>query len=360
MSRRNSVRVCSFSAVVFIALLSSGCVSWITVEKAGPKVLGFRYSLPQTFLFVKPGADGGITVEDVYLPDPNNEYAVRAVSFLSVDQFDMTIENGLLKKAIYNSNTAAIASQLAASAGAIGQTHLQTSAAAQKAEAAKAAAALQAKVAAEQQLEAAKEELAALEKEGLPATDPRLINARLAIARAETALRQKAAVLSGFNAPDDPQERPELPSAWGPVLFQVVEDEGTDGVRLVLVEPQMRFETYKPTVKVPAPTDPRIRLSGSPVVRPNDKGHLTLAVASDLALRSLDPGGHKLLVIPSGKDLATSNPVRMALQPDGKIVLVELDRGTPDGDYWLWIAVNYGTDAAPKATVGKVQIAVAR
>src|SRR5205814_3990913 len=71
--------------VVIITAMLSGCTR-LCVQKvpsdpaAASTVQGVRYSLPRTFLSLTPQADGTLTVEDSYLPDSQNTYAVQASS----------------------------------------------------------------------------------------------------------------------------------------------------------------------------------------------------------------------------------------------------------------------------------------
>ena len=80
------------------ALLLAACTTIIDVERYTGREQGLRYSLPATYLLVTPKADGSATYEWVSLPDPGNEYVVRATSWLSKYTLDLTFDNGMLAK----------------------------------------------------------------------------------------------------------------------------------------------------------------------------------------------------------------------------------------------------------------------
>jgi hypothetical protein len=91
----------SCDRVVSAALLLvgvAGCTTIIDVERYTGTQQGLRYSLPATYLLVTPKSDGSATYEWVSLPDPGNEYVVRATSWLSKYTLDLTFDNGMLTK----------------------------------------------------------------------------------------------------------------------------------------------------------------------------------------------------------------------------------------------------------------------
>ncbi len=94
MRRRRDLVHCAALLVVGVA----GCTTIIDVERYTGTQQGLRYSLPATYLLVTPKADGSATYEWVSLPDPGNEYVVRATSWLSKYTLDLTFDNGMLTK----------------------------------------------------------------------------------------------------------------------------------------------------------------------------------------------------------------------------------------------------------------------
>jgi hypothetical protein len=84
------------AALLLVAV--AGCTTIIDVERYTGTQQGLRYSLPATYLLVTPKADGSATYEWVSLPDPGNEYVVRATSWLSKYTLDLTFDNGMLAK----------------------------------------------------------------------------------------------------------------------------------------------------------------------------------------------------------------------------------------------------------------------
>ncbi len=117
--------------------LLCGCMTWVEVTKtSGPDdkaTPGIRYALPVPFLVLTPRNDGGVDVAVKYLPDPDNEYAVRTWSLFSNYTLDLALEGGLLSQVTYKPNTTAVASQLVQTAGSLAQAKIEANAAAEKA-----------------------------------------------------------------------------------------------------------------------------------------------------------------------------------------------------------------------------------
>ena len=105
--------------VLAAALLLTGCVSIVNVQKASTaKEAGIHYFLPQVFIKVTPTADGNVTVEKLFLADPEQEYVISARSLLGSYTIDVNrSEVGLLETVSFNSDSSAIPKALATSLG---------------------------------------------------------------------------------------------------------------------------------------------------------------------------------------------------------------------------------------------------
>lgn len=115
----NLARFC-FTLAAAVGLI--GCAS-LNVTKVTPEnsktAAGIRYSLPKPFIQVVPQADDTIQVDVIYLPDPNNTYAVEASSTLSSHTFQTALDQGGMLSAVeFKQNTSVVGQQAAASAGA--------------------------------------------------------------------------------------------------------------------------------------------------------------------------------------------------------------------------------------------------
>jgi hypothetical protein len=113
-------------AFCFLVMLS-GCAAGVTSTKVAPGSTqeGFRIKLPAPFIVGRPNPAGEIDWKIEYLPDPDQEYAVHAWTFLARNNSSFTrTRSGLLKAATLDMDTTAVATQLAKSAGVIGSTAL--------------------------------------------------------------------------------------------------------------------------------------------------------------------------------------------------------------------------------------------
>jgi hypothetical protein len=189
VERRRDLLLCAALLLVGVA----GCTTIIDVERYTGTQQGLRYSLPATYLLVTPKADGSATYEWVSLPDPANEYVVRATSWLSKYTLDLTFDNGMLTKVTSKQD----ATDVPVKAIQAAQT---------------------------------------------------VYAARVAAAAARAA---SGAAVSGAEVGRAATPAPEatgIGQAWGPVLFKVVVT--ADDVMLVAVNPQQAFDTV--TVVKPA------------------------------------------------------------------------------------------------------------
>jgi hypothetical protein len=367
--------------IIAISGVMSGCVSWLSVEKVteetGSRNTGIRYYLPQPFIRVTPQADGSIEVQELFLPDPKEQYAIDVVSLLSNHTLDITLEGGFLKKIQLDAKSAEVAKALIESGGKLAEAKLTTNAEVEKA-------AANAKNAAEgerqKKIATAQATLANEER------DLAVINAKLEVLRArpqsadrdrqildleleraekqalvDAARSSLSTVSSGaFLAPGAKKEKED--PAYSPVLFRVVPDG--DGVKLVVApfrvssgngsgktENQLPIDTYQKPTKQPEKkvTQISIGYAEDAVVVPKN-GRLTLVLtASDSLVVSGIPARvieTKLLSLPNRDDV--SSRVRSAIvRATGKDVIVEFAPDTPDGDYELSLSIEIGPPGDP-------------
>src|SRR5262245_33463971 len=374
---------CCFSLA--ISGVMSGCVSWLSVEKVtketGSRNTGIRYYLPQPFIQVTPQADGSIEVQEVFLPNPNEQYAIDVVSLLSNHTLDIRLEGGFLKTIQLDAKSAEVAKALIESGGRLAETKLNTDADLEKA-------AATAKNAAENErqkkIEGAQGTLANAER------DLAVVNAKLEVQRARPqsadrdkeilaleltraekqafvdAARSSLSTLSSgaFLAPKKEKEDP----AYSPVLFRVVPDG--NGVKLVVApfrvssgdgsgktENQLPIDTYQKPTKQPEKKVEIINIGYAvdAVVVPKD-GRLTLALtASDSLVVSGIPARvqekeTKLVSLPNRDDV--SSRVRSVIvRANGKDVIVEFAPDTPAGDYQLTLVIHIGPTEDPTSIV---------
>ncbi len=107
--------------VALAALLTLSCTTTVNVERIVPGSEvppGIPYYLPAPFLKVTPAADGTVTVDIVYLPDPDRQYAVAARTVLAKYKLLVELDDyQLLKKVDLTGSSADVAEQVAKSAG---------------------------------------------------------------------------------------------------------------------------------------------------------------------------------------------------------------------------------------------------
>ncbi len=107
-------------AIALLTLSVPGCTS-ITVHRidsSQSEELGVRYSLPKPFLLVTPQEDGSVTAKVLYLPDPDHTYAISAGTVAGTYSLRTSLSpEGFLEKVRFSADDAAVAAQLAESAG---------------------------------------------------------------------------------------------------------------------------------------------------------------------------------------------------------------------------------------------------
>ena len=105
-SRNLGKYICFLGCLSFFAL--SGCTTLMSGDPATKDGAGIRYSLPAPHIFLNPQADGTITVEVKYLPDPNNTYTLNIDSYLSNTTFNVGLENGMLTSLALDSKSSEV------------------------------------------------------------------------------------------------------------------------------------------------------------------------------------------------------------------------------------------------------------
>lgn len=347
-----------------------GCISIVSVEKATPKSEGVRYFLPEVFIKVSLKPDGTLAVEPVYLPDPSNEYVVSAKSLFGNYTLDLNrTEEGFLGMVTMESDTSAVAKQLATSYGNVRAAQIDAQAAKAKADAAaakdasdKAKAALdtadKARKDAGTAVDVAQRKLQLLQqrsREAAPPTDieDQVLAARLALAEAEAkrdaaesayasllgssidaAGRGPAAASSLDEAREMKLTHPlieQQPTAPGPMFYRVVMDEKSAG--LVEAFPQGRLVTWQP----PIAPDFDV-LPASIVIRPESGTNaLTATIKSNYPVIDVQVSRF------SRGDVDLRREPLVALQSDHVSVKIDMPKDTPKGQYTLETIFRIGT-----------------
>jgi hypothetical protein len=292
--------------LALLGLLGAGCITKINVRKVSDadRTKGIRYSLPATFLVGFPKSDGTIEFTNVFLPDPENTYAVDSWSLMAKYKLDLAISDGLLAKVDSAQHSDEIAKSLIESGGNLGGQLLTEGKKAQK-EAADAAA-KEKKDAADSAQKKVDDALAALDQaraaehsaedaltkaqnadrlnskqETLLAIENAKVDLNRAIQKQQDAEHNLAAAQAGqqvvtarIAAGNIPKtEGAKFSSAWGPVVYRVVNADG--GVKLVPAKfvvatdapsKQIQMATSKKVSAVATNPLPKLTIEGSPTV----------------------------------------------------------------------------------------------
>jgi hypothetical protein len=348
----NSTRRCMF--VFVIAFTLCGCSTTLNVEKVGAnKPEGFHYSLPVSLLQVCPGAQGTISVKEVFLPDPANQYAISASSVISKFNLDVTVEDGLLTKFSWKPDSSGVAEKLVETGGNLAKTQIETQAKAEELKATKIAeaekerkAALEAADkairAAELELSTAKAGLAVLQ--GRTGVDDELLAAEIAVAQAEAKLaavkedknRLLEADQGNIPSADEPINDTSA-TAFGCIMYRVIDDPNA-GVKLVATQAQEAFQTSSKVTprKEEEKEDLEIQIKDTVVIKPKKDKSLFFIVASTLPV--------KIASEPTLRRLATGDDVtsrfKPFLTPGGNQFRVDLADDTPAGEYTLSVELE--------------------
>tara|TARA_E500000318_G_scaffold111826_1_gene131994 strand:+ start:9284 stop:10396 length:1113 start_codon:yes stop_codon:yes gene_type:complete len=336
---------------VAAAILVTGCVSFIDVEKAQKDSKGVRYVLPKPFLKVTPRNDGGVDVAFVYLPDPNKEYAVSAKSLLGnyTIQIDKS-EEGFLELVTFDADSTGVAKQLIDSGANLRAAEIDARAAKQleeeksaKAEReaadAVAEAAQKAVDDANLKLEIASSKLALLvdlkPSGDVPANiDDQIFAAKIAVdearVRLDAALSSQETVEASLNAANAANTGNVL-TAPEPVFFEV-KMPTADSVQLVTAfgeQEDLETSRLPKDPKTPVKFDVEFAAGYTSVVRPDaTTGALQFRVISTKRYESVVAGS-----IVNADSGATVDGLIVTPWPDGRTVAVDLPDDIPAGDY---------------------------
>lgn len=370
-------------ALLSSAVLISGCVSTVKVKPVSDATAsGIHYHLPQVFIRLTPSADGSITVERLFLPDPLQEYVITASSYLGNYTIDVNrSESGLLETVSFNSDGTAVAKQFLASQAAVRAAEIDTRVAKEKAAATEAkAAADKTKTALELADKARKEALVALQVAtnkfqllDAMSKDPgapneikvQVLPSRLAVVEAQTkydaallaynTLDDSVAAANGVDAKAGNGAAGNRPQAPTPVFYKVEMQKDTVVLREAIA--QRDLDTWR----VPPPStqpDPLTAMPAAQVVRPAEK---TQALIAKLTANQM------LLSAVAGRlSPAGSNAPGLQLQPvvslmsDRVTLLVELPQQLSAGDYELDIAVTSGKPNDPKSDTLAIKLKVVK
>ncbi len=119
--------------VILLPVLLGSCIARIDVKKINnadingrSRAKGVRYSLPQPFVIGTPGLNGKVSYRVEYLPDPDNEYAVNAWSFMAKHTMKLARSpNGMLTSVDYSKNDTEVATAMVDTAGNLAKAQIE-------------------------------------------------------------------------------------------------------------------------------------------------------------------------------------------------------------------------------------------
>lgn len=321
-------------------LLLGGCITTVDSRIATDAAKGQRYSLPLPVMKVEPQSDGTMTVEVLYLPDPNNTYTVTASSILGSYTLDVKTKEGLLDMVSFSPNGMAVAEQLATSAGNVEKARIDARSKADEAEAKAAEATAKvisdvstAVATAQAKLDRLKE----LRDAGLKVTEEQIVAAEVDLAVAKAKLEGLRPSTASFNKAANQPGSSSYPTAAGPLFFAMVPG-GNGTVDLVASSPQVIGET---SFAVPAAEKPKTvvyEVDGSAVLRLGGNALELRLKASPAPKRVIQEDVE--LREASGRVLEDFQPFVTLGSKDGQSILtVTFADDTPAGKYQLVIPV---------------------
>jgi hypothetical protein len=338
-----------------------GCTSRIEVVKATDNSKGIRYFLPQPFLKVSPLKDGGVDVEIVYLPDPDNEYAIQAESVLGNYTIDINItEEGFLKTVSFNSDNTGISKQLIDSTAALEAAHIDARSEKEKSDKDQAKAEMEKKETALAEAEKLLEEttlsldvathkltflISQKGSEGAPEDiNSQIFLAKLAVEEAQvkrdaalSAFEEKASELNAANAPR--KEDSQVLEAPEAAFFRI--EMIANKVSLVQDFEQRNRQTWrlpKETVVLPA-FELQFGTGSSRVIRPDPKtGALKFKLVSNRIVHSVvNP---QIVDGESGESL--EEKPYLSIQAGGTTLIVDLPKSLGAKEYSVEAKLLYG------------------
>ncbi|MGC4041933.1 MAG: hypothetical protein QM710_14410 [Flavobacterium sp.] len=343
------------------------------------EVKGVRYALGKPFIQVTPNAtgDGSYGVEIVYLPDENQTYAISSSAFFAKNTMEVSVdENGILKKIDWTGTSDTNAADVLKSASEIEKAEQErkkklnddavAAAKAKKKEAEDLVKTLKDALAQKEiELANAKEEESSLvltypkPKEEM-AEKIRVVKVLVKKLELEVAELKKRlgeandSLTSASTAFNDPGKSDDK-TAWGPVLFAIVETKDKQNVTSLKVEAvhwdnnkkQLPFETATKVDAVAADaTIPKFTQTGDIPAKYDDNGSTTVKLTFDSAVKGFKQDQSKFTKIPVTND--GNNPdfnkaiVNINLGKDVSISFKKSD--FPAGKYNLDLMYTYTKD----------------
>ena len=269
------MRLSTLTAVAACLPLLGGCITRMDSKPAGPASAGSLYALPVPVLQFTPQGDGSMAMEVLYLPDPNNTYAVEAETILGGYTFEVKTKGGLLESVTFDADSPGVAEQMLSSYGEIEAKKVEARLKAEEAEATAAKdkakeAADQAKAIADAKAAVAmatakRDKLVELgaSKDAVIAAEVGVVDAQYKLAGLITQAETRAA--SGAM---NKLEGGGNPEAAGPIFFRLAPNS-KGSVDLIADHPQIRGETSKPPKAAPQPEPLTLSLVHPMIVRPS-------------------------------------------------------------------------------------------
>jgi len=132
----SSLVLASIATAVLSGCITRTNVTHVDAENQNAK--GIFYYLPNTYLQASPKADGSVSVDPVFFPDPNQKYAIDIEKYLSGYTVDVLLTSeGFLDKIVFNGDSGAVAGVLAEKAADVRVAEITAAAEAEKEQKAK-------------------------------------------------------------------------------------------------------------------------------------------------------------------------------------------------------------------------------
>jgi hypothetical protein len=236
---------------LLLVLSFCGCITHLSVTKVlpGQNPRGLRVHLPVPFVVGRPTPDGTIQYSVELFPDPDQEYAIDAWSIMAKQKTDLarTIEM-YIQKATVAQDTTQVAAQLASSVGAVGKSAVDQMLEVQKSHNTAVATQQSAVNAKRTILEKAQAEETAAEntlKEAVASKDETAVKLaqtnlsakELAVTEAQIDFNEAQKALANipgqnFEQIQGNQVKKETSKVPGPIIYKIVEDPQTGGIKL--------------------------------------------------------------------------------------------------------------------------------
>jgi hypothetical protein len=247
------------SVVAGFGFLFPGCATFLTGGRTQNYSGGQTYYLPKYCIIAQPLKSGSVMYNELYIPDPGNEYSLDVFSIISKYSLDVEQDNGLLTKITLKGESDAVAAETVKAFGEIEKSRTEARAKEEAADQAAVDAAKKTVATAQENVDKATLELKAamarLEKLKQIGTKDQIIQQELTVVDKEAALEEAERILAREEdkfrrvqrngAADSPDaaagdsESQKVAEAYGSVLYcleQWIDADGVPDIALRAVE----------------------------------------------------------------------------------------------------------------------------